>query len=572
MQRSLRPNGSLLHAARSAASNGKTHLKRGAEASLSVSAGEGNEAPAWKAGPSLEERRSPVSLKRFVLAAVLMAGLAAQSHAQQAPEEHLIKVLRTTNVAQTNRYIPKVYTVENVNPFSLWRWVNRTARLHEGTFHMFGKPDVEGDFDSVNSGKIVLVVPDNKQEGIDEMMKLIDRPGLTSSGGVTFFYFRPQHRSVKDAGFIGIIDELSLDSTSAGVGKTKHPDVEANMFMLYDAASGVENVQRLLPLFDVAPPQVSIEATVYEINVDSESRVGLDYVAWKNGPGRHLFAFGAFGERTGGSGVFGLPGSALQGEGANYALYLDVPSAFFDFLVVKGKARVMTAAKISARNLIPASLTSGDTILYYHTRVGPAANAGIRPESLPLDPDDIPEDNNGNKTNIYPDNRTVVGTQVIRELTGSKSGVELHITPLIADNEINLKIDTSVVSHTGFDDKGAPILAERTAKSEIRVRDGQETILGGYSREVFVQRADKVPVLGSLPVIGYLFGGEANTTERRRVVIVVTPHVIKDFSAMTYEGTKINAALIRSKALRKKATEVPKTEVGFDQWILDTEQ
>ncbi len=87
-------------------------------------------------------------------------------------------------------------------------------------------------------------------------METVDREGITSSAGEKFFYFRPQHRSVKDAGFIGIIDELSLDSTSAGVGKAKHPDVEANMFMLYDAPSALADVQRLLPLFDVAPPQV----------------------------------------------------------------------------------------------------------------------------------------------------------------------------------------------------------------------------------------------------------------------------------------------------------------------------
>jgi len=527
-------------------------------------------------------------LGRIVLLAAFLFGLTATSQAQEAkrdlttlaPDElptHLIKVLRTTNKAQTNRYVPKVYTINNANPYSLYRWVNRSARIEEGAYHFFAEKGEEG---KVKSGKIVIVAPEYMLPGIDDLMTLIDRDGLTSSAGEFFYYFRPKHRHVADAGFTELIDELSVASGSGH----KEADVEANMYLVYDAPSGTKDLEASLPLIDVPPPQVMIEATVYEVYVDNESKIGLDYVAWKNGPGRNLAAFGAYYD-TGSGGTMGVPGHGFRAKGANYSWFLDVPSAFFDFLVVKGKARVMTAAKISARNLLPASLVSGDTILYYHTRVGPAAQAGIRPEGFWLDPHNAHKKVVGmekncygecvevkEKTNYYPDNRTVVGTQVIRELTGAKSGVELHITPIIAENEINLKIETSVVSHTGFDDKGAPVLAERSAESEIRVRDGQETILGGYSREVFVQRADKIPILGSLPVIGYLFGGDANTTERRHVVIVVTPHVVKDFSAMTYDKTKIDAALIRSKALRKKATEVPKTEVGFDQWLLDTEQ
>jgi type II secretory pathway component GspD/PulD (secretin) len=505
-------------------------------------------------------------LSRIVLLAVLMFGLTATGLAQEAkrdlttlaPDElptHLIKVLRTTNKAQTNRYVPKVYTTK-ANPYTLYRWINRSTRIEEGAFHFFAE---EGEGGSVKSGKIVVVAPDYMLPGIDDLMKVIDRPGLTSSAGEKFYYFRPKHRHVRDSGFLDMVDALSVNWDSGH----KEADVEANMYLVYDAVSGTKDLEKFLPQIDVPPPQVMIEVAVYEVNVDNEAKIGLDYVSWKNGPGRNLAAFGAYYD-TGSGGTMGVPGHGFRASGANAAWFLDVPSAFFDFLVVKGKARVMTSAKLAARNLIPASLTSGDTILYYHTRVGSSANAGIRPTGLPLDPE--------GSSSTYPDNRTVVGTQMVRELTGEKSGVELHITPLIADNEINLKIETSVVSHTGFDDKGAPILAERTAKTEIRVRDGQESILGGYSREVFLQRSDKIPILGSLPVIGYLFGGDANTTERRRVVIVVTPHVVKDFSAMTYGKTRIDAAMIRNKALRKEATEVPKTEVGFDQWILDTEQ
>ena len=524
-----------------------------------------------------------MSLRHAALVAAVIAGLTVSVYAQEerkplAPNElptHIIKVLRTTNKAQTNRYVPRVYTIKNSNPYSLFRWIKRSAQIEEGAYHFFGKPEVPGDWDSVKSGKIVVILPEYMLPGMDALMKIIDRPGLTSSAGELFYYFRPKHRSVQDTGFTDIIKALSLPSTGSSA---KRADVEANMFLLYDAPSAVEDFKRFLPLIDVPPLQVMIEATVYEVNIDNESKLGLDYVAWKNGPGRNLFAFGAFSEsekiqslsdanpllETGTGGTYGLPGHGFRAKGSNVAWFLDVPSAFFDFLVVKGKARVMTGSRLLTRNLIPATLVAGDTILYYKTQLGSADVAGIRPAGLPLDP-------TGSDSH-FPDNRTVVGAQAERVLTAETAGVKLDILPTIGEGEINLEIDVGLVSHTGFDDQGAPLLAERQVQSEVRVRDGQEIILGGYSREVYLERSDKMPFLGSLPLIGYLFGGDSSTTERRQVVIVLKTHMVSDFSAMSVPGTRIDAALIRSKALREVPTKVPETSVGFDQWLMDDEQ
>jgi len=516
--------------------------------------------------------------------ALVVVGLAAWGRAGEekpevkrarAPDElpnYIVRVLRTTNKAQTNRYVPKVYTIKNVNPYDLFRWIRRTAQIEEGGFYFFGQPAEEANRDSVRSGKIVVIVPEYMLPGIDQMMQVIDREGLTSSAGQAFFYVRPRHRHVADVGFCSVVRAL------AGNSGVVECDTEANMALVYAAPSKVDDVKKYLALADVRPPQVMIETTVYEIYADNESRLGLDYVSWKNGPGRNLFGAGCFRERehiseldncpvlfdSGTGGTYGLPGHGFRTRGRNCGYFLDVPSAFFDFLVVKGKARVMTAAKLATRNRVPATLAAGDTILYYETRTGPTPRAGLRSPGVALDPNGIDPN--------FPDNRTVVGTQRPRVLTGETAGIELEILPTIAQNEINLEIETSLVSHTGFDDSGVPQLVERRVSTEVRVRDSQEIILGGYSRDVFVQRADKIPFLGSLPVIGYLFGGDANTSERRRVVIVITPYVIPDAAAMEYEVTNINALLIKSKALREAATRVPESPAGFDQWLLDEER
>lgn len=515
--------------------------------------------------------------RRAVTIAALLVGLAGLGLAAEpakvapAPDEypmHTIKILRTTNKAQVHRYVPKVYTVNNVNPYALKRWIRRIAQIEEGGFYFFGKPGPDG---KVTSGKVMLTVPSYMVPDIDALMKTIDRAGLTSSSGDSFFYYRPKHRHVEDTAFTDLIEAVQ------GGGDFKL-DEEANAFMVYTAGSRLEAVKAWLPEFDLPPKQVAMEVIVYEVNVDNESRIGLDYMQWKNGPGRHAFSIQAYEEygkvwsqddmnplfNSGvPGGTFGLPGRSYEASGRNGVYFLDVPSAFFDFLVVKNKARVMTAAKMVARNKTAASLFAGDTILYYEAQNGPAANAGVRPAGVAID-------QFGDEATV-PDNRSVVDSTRSRIL-GSRAGVLLEVTPTIGTEEIEVQVRSEVVSHTGFDQFGTPQLVSRDAETEAHVKSGQEIVLGGYSRTVMVERSDKMPFLGSLPVLGSLFGQEGTTTERRQIVVVLSTTVVEDFAAMEYDPTKVNAARIKAKALREQDTEVPDSEVGFDQWMLDMER
>jgi len=471
-------------------------------------------------------------------------------------EQHLIRVLRTTNKAQTNRYVPKVYDFKNVNPYNVLRFIRRSMEIEEGAWFLFGKPEDPNDRESVKSGKVVLMAPLYQLPYLDKLMAVIDRPGLTTSAGDKFFYYRPKHRNVGDPAFVAAVNAaLSPNRTTS----SQVPDTEVNGFLFYDSPSGIAGVQLWLPAIDQPPPQVMIEATLYEINVENDDALGLDFVAWKNGPGRKLFKVGAFAESEriptlkGGTpllntgvpgGTFALPGHQWESSGSFYSYFLDVPSSFFDYLVAKQKARVLTSAKLLTRNGRAAQLKAGDFIFFW------LRNDGI---------------------NTAASQRIVVGQLRERVLGASSVGALLSVTPLIGTDGINLTVNLDLVGHTGFDSLGTPELVRRNFNTNLRVQDGQETVLGGYTREVMVQESNKVPVLGSIPIIGYLFGGEENLVKRRQVVVVLTANVVTDFSAMSGDRTEIDAALIRARATRQAPVKNLKTEAGFDQWLLDTE-
>jgi type II secretory pathway component GspD/PulD (secretin) len=80
----------------------------------------------------------------------------------------------------------------------------------------------------------------------------------------------------------------------------------------------------------------------------------------------------------------------------------------------------------------------------------------------------------------------------------------------------------------GFDGSGVPLVATRDAESKISAGDGEEVVLGGMSREATTKGANKIPVLGSIPVIGYLFGSESTAKKTSTVVQVITAAVLRD--------------------------------------------
>jgi type II secretory pathway component GspD/PulD (secretin) len=75
------------------------------------------------------------------------------------------------------------------------------------------------------------------------------------------------------------------------------------------------------------------------------------------------------------------------------------------------------------------------------------------------------------------------------------------------------------------------------------VKDGEEVVFGGVSRDTTIQTTRKVPILGSIPVIGYLFGGELKAKKQVTVVETVKADCVQGCGGLTeVQQSTINAA------------------------------
>lgn len=111
-------------------------------------------------------------------------------------------------------------------------------------------------------------------------------------------------------------------------------------------------------------------------------------------------------------------------------------------------------------------------------------------------------------------------------------GTKIKIKPHLNDSdEVRLDVLEEI------SEQGAPVgntaqiqISKRTATTKMVVKDQQTVVIGGLVRNVASRAEEKVPVLGDIPVLGALFRKRTNSTQKRNLVLVMTPYIIRSQS------------------------------------------
>lgn len=138
---------------------------------------------------------------------------------------------------------------------------------------------------------------------------------------------------------------------------------------------------------------------------------------------------------------------------------------------------------------------------------------------------------NLNITGISPDGK--YGANVVYE----EVGIKLYIVPRVVGTEtvaLNIDIEASAVSGSAvvFVVQGStsvpnPIISRRAAQTVVYLEPGQAVILGGLISERTVDQENKVPILGSIPLLGNLFKSTYKRKEQTNVLFFIRPRVLQ---------------------------------------------
>jgi general secretion pathway protein D len=134
------------------------------------------------------------------------------------------------------------------------------------------------------------------------------------------------------------------------------------------------------------------------------------------------------------------------------------------------------------------------------------------------------------------------------------TGVILHVKPQINESG-NVTMDVAQeVSSAGANTVSAivaPVIAKSSVTSTVVVEDGQTIALGGFIRENTELDRDRIPIIGSVPILGALFGTTSKSTSRTELIILITPHVLRTHEDADLATNELKAKLKEMKGFLK---------------------
>lgn len=290
-------------------------------------------------------------------------------------------------------------------------------------------------------------------------------------------------------------------------------DLRSNQLFVQDTPSRLEDVRRLIRAVDIPVRQVMIESRIVEASDTFGRNLGVRLGYNENrtvgGTNRPYVSFGAELSNTGqfaglvqGTPVFNgpglqvnLPGGGIGGAAAGTFSTLIFNSALSRVLALEltalqadGKGKIISSPRVITANQSEAVIEQGTELAYQQASSSGATTVAFKKATLALKvkPQITPDDNVIMKLNI---NKDSVGT-----LTAA----------------------------------GIPTIDTKQVTTEVLVENGGTLVIGGIYTQTENSNTTKIPVLGDMPYLGFLFRQNTKQDNRGELLIFITPKILKD--------------------------------------------
>jgi general secretion pathway protein D len=139
-------------------------------------------------------------------------------------------------------------------------------------------------------------------------------------------------------------------------------------------------------------------------------------------------------------------------------------------------------------------------------------------------------------------------------------GVNIDVTPHVhADREVTLKITmeiSSVVGQSSIGGISQPIIGQKKIEHEIRLKDGESSLIGGILDDSQTKSLAGIPGLAQIPILGYLFGQKTQDHSQDETVFAITPHIIRGTTLSELNQRAIDIGTANSIQLMHRAAAV----------------
>ena len=124
---------------------------------------------------------------------------------------------------------------------------------------------------------------------------------------------------------------------------------------------------------------------------------------------------------------------------------------------------------------------------------------------------------------------------VIQNIERLDVGIQLTVKPRVNPNrEITLELNPIIEAIIQESSDGTPLtptIARREVKSTLTMPEQATVMISGLMREDIIEEERKVPILGSIPILGMLFRSTTDSKQKTNLLIFVTPYLVTDLEA-----------------------------------------
>ncbi len=319
---------------------------------------------------------------------------------------------------------------------------------------------------------------------------------------------------------------------------------ETNSLIATGTAPALTELERLIARIDIEPAQVFVD--VKFINTTNEDFLDIGVNPGENGLSASMslgkmltrlpFSIGSGGfedSLTPGrapDGSRGLPLPVQQGDALFDSLFsygtLDFSSTNLALNLIKtdSKSRLVQAPKLVCLDNQEASIFVGETIRFAQTIATSNQSGGL--EFSISEADSSPVQTGFQLLmipHVIPDRDQVMMTVIPqqRALTGTSAEQPGFDT-----------FKTGAGGTTGEQQISLPRESNATVVTHVKLNSGETAVIGGLLTDIETHTVNKVPFLGDIPVLGYLFRGEQTSNKKNNLIIFITPTIIRDVSQM----------------------------------------
>ena len=302
-----------------------------------------------------------------------------------------------------------------------------------------------------------------------------------------------------------------------GQGVRVTADAPTNSLIIQASSEGFAAMSDVITALDIRRPQVLVEALIMEVNITSNQDLGL---AWLYQNELNV-SNSAVSVGVDPGGVFPNPSGtppANTGAGLIGSTAADLTTAVLGKTINipgVGDVPIIQGVLIASRNDANTNLISAPVIL---TADNEEAEIIIG-EEIPI-PTTLLE---------TADPSAAGGFQTSQNIARENVGVTLRVTPQISEGDtVRLEIFQEISEVESTDDELGPTTRNRQVENTVYVRDGEAVMLGGIISESQGVAESKVPFLGDIPIVGWLFKTTSDTVRKVNLLIILTPRIVRD--------------------------------------------